>query len=195
MQTITKVYDTYKNAHKAVAELEKVGIPMADISVLANQAAREDYADEIIAEDTEVLPGMGLGAVVGGAAGLLTGLGLLAIPGLGPVVAVGWLATAALGAAAGGATGGIVGSLIDVNVPEDQAHVYSEAIRRGGTLVSVHTQDHNVAHVQAILGKHSPLDPGEQSIAYRDSGWSRFDPEAGPYEFSTTAAERDRGYV
>ena len=193
MQTITKVYDTYKKARGAVNELETAGIPMSEISVLANHQAGEEYGDFAeLEQGTEAGTGAGVGAAVGGAAGLLAGLGLMAIPGLGPVVAAGWLASTALGAAAGVATGGIVGSLIDSGVPEDQAHVYSEAVRRGGTLVSVQTEDHDIAKVQAILGNFIPLDPVEQAAAYRQSGWDRFDPSAAPYESTRAAAERDQ---
>ena len=193
MQTITKVYDTYKKARGAVNELETAGIPMSEISVLANHQAGEEYGDFAeLEQGTEAGTGAGVGAAVGGAAGLLAGLGLMAIPGLGPVVAAGWLASTALGAAAGVATGGIVGSLIDSGVPEEQAHVYSEAVRRGGTLVSVQTEDHDIAKVQAILGNFIPLDPVEQAAAYRQSGWDRFDPSAAPYESTRAAAERDQ---
>ncbi len=190
MQPITRVYDTYNNARKAVSELETVGVPMADISVLANQEVTRDYDDDN-SRDTEVGPGAGLGAVVGGAAGLLTGLGLMAIPGLGPVVAAGWLATTALGVVAGGATGGIVGSLIDAGVPEDHANIYSEAVRRGGTLVSVQTQDHNRVKVHSILDRFSPLDPVEQGVAYRNDGWNKFDPNGGAYGFVKNPVEHD----
>ncbi len=193
MQTITKVYDTYKKARGAVNELETAGIPMSEISVLANHQAGEEYGDFAeLEQGTEAGTGAGVGAAVGGAAGLLAGLGLMAIPGLGPVVAAGWLASTALGAAAGVATGGIVGSLIDSGVPEEHAHVYSEAVRRGGTLVSVQTEDHDIAKVQAILGNFIPLDPVEQAAAYRQSGWDRFDPSAAPYESTRAAAERDQ---
>jgi hypothetical protein len=190
MQTITKVYETYEKARDAVNELESAGIPMSSISVLANREVSQKYGD--VDEATEAGAGAGVGAVVGGAAGLLTGLGLLAIPGLGPVVAAGWLASTALGAVAGGATGGIVGSLINAGVPEDHAHVYSEAVRRGGTLVSVQAEDHNISEVQSILGNFMPLDPVEQGAAYRKSGWNQFDPDAAPYESTRTAAERTR---
>ena len=179
MQTITKAYETYDTAREAVNELEAAGIPMASISVLANRETGESQFD--VDDTTEAGTGASVGAVVGGAAGLLTGLGLLAIPGVGPVFAAGWLTTTAMGAVAGGAAGGILGSLIDVGVPEDHAHVYSEAVRRGGTLVSVQAGDHNVAEVRTILGKFMPLDPVAQGLAYRKTGWNKFDPAGAPY--------------
>lgn len=196
MQTITKAYDTYKKARGAVDELVTAGIPMWEISVLANHPAGEQYGDfSDLEQSTEAGAGAGVGAAVGGAAGLLAGLGLMAIPGLGPVVAAGWLASTALGVAAGGATGGIVGSLIDSGVPEEHANVYSEAVRRGGTLVSVKTEDHDIDKVQAILGNYSPLDPAEQAAAYRKTGWDNFDPNSAPYESTRIAAEREQRFI
>jgi hypothetical protein len=182
MQTITKAYDTYSKARGALDELLTAGVPISEISVLANHQAGEAYGDfSELEESTEAAAGAGVGAALGGTAGLLAGLGLMAIPGLGPVVAVGWLASTALGVVAGSATGGIVGSLIDSGVPEEHANVYSEAVRRGGTLVSVQTEDHDIAKVQEILGNNVPLDPVLQSAAYRSSGWNKFDPAAGPF--------------
>ena len=194
MQTITKVFETYKQAHNAVDALVAAGIPMPEISVLANREIGEQHVNfERHGEATDA--GAGIGAAVGGAAGLLTGLGFMAIPGLGPVVAVGWLASTALGAVAGGAAGGIVGSLINSGVPEKHAHVYSEAVRRGGTLVSVQAEDHNVEMVYAILNTFIPLDPVHKGATYRADGWDTFDPTAGPYELSRTAAARDQPYT
>src|SRR5665213_2976397 len=87
MQTITKVFETYKQARNAVDALVAAGIPMLEISVLANREIGEQYSDfEKPEEATEAGAGAGVGAAVGGAAGLLTGLGLMAIPGLGPVL-------------------------------------------------------------------------------------------------------------
>jgi hypothetical protein len=193
MQTITKVYHTYEKAHQAVNALEVAGIPISEISVLANRELSEKY--ENVADATEAGSGAGVGAAVGGAAGLLAGLGLMAIPGLGPVVAAGWLASTAVGAVAGGATGGIVGSLVDAGVPEEHAHVYSEAVRRGGTMVSVKAEDHDVETVHAVLDDFEPLDPVEQVASYRSSGWTGFDPAAAPYESTRTAAERERRFI
>ena len=190
MQTITKVYDRYHQARQAVSELEKAGIRSADISLVANKYVSEKYAD--VDDVSDAAAGAGLGAMVGGTAGLLAGLGLLAIPGLGPVVAAGWLASTAVGAIAGGATGGIIGALVDSGVPEEHAHVYSAAVRRGGTLLSVKVDESQVQRVHAILDRYQPLDPVRVREEYRRSGWERFDPKAEPYRLSETEIERMR---
>lgn len=176
MQTITKVFEHYDHAKQAVTDLEAAGFNSPDISLVANKKYAED--ESVPSEGTEAGAGAGIGAAAGGAVGLLTGLGLMAIPGVGPVVAAGWLASAAAGAVAGGAAGGIVGSLIGSGVPEEHAQVYSEALRRGGTLLSVNAQDNEVDRAHAILDKHQPLDPVELGAEYRRTGWDRFDPDA-----------------
>lgn len=184
MQTITKVYDRHEQARQAVNELEGAGIASSEISLLANKHVSEKYAD--VDNASEAAAGAGIGAVVGGTAGLLTGLGLLAIPGLGPIVAAGWLASTALGAVAGATTGGIVGALVDAGVPEEHAHVYSEAVRRGGTLLSVRTDEIRAEKVRSILDRYQPIDPA------RLGAGKQFDPKAAPYKLSKIEIESMR---
>ena len=190
MQTITKVYDRHEQARQAVSELEAAGIASADISLLANKHVSAQYDD--VDDASKAAAGAGIGAVVGGTAGLLAGIGLLAIPGLGPVVAAGWLASTALGAVAGGATGGIVGALVEAGVPEEHAHVYSEAVRRGGTLLSVKTDDSRADKVHSILDRYQPIDPAWQGAEYGKTGWKQFDPKAAPYKLNETETESIR---
>ncbi len=179
MQTLTRVYDTYGQAKTVVADLEAAGIPSSDINLIANKYICEETAH--IDEPSAAGPAAGVGAALGGTAGLLAGLGVLAIPGLGPVVAVGALAATAVGAAAGAATGGVVGALVSSGVPEEEAHVYCEAVRRGGTMVSTHVADRNAAFVEQIMNRHKPIDPLERRTAYRGEGWTRFEAAASPY--------------
>ncbi len=176
MQTITKVFDTYEQAERAVNALEMSGVHSADISIVANK--RNGNLASVDEENSAVGTGAGVGAAVGGAAGLLTGLGLMAIPGVGPVVAAGWLVSTALGAVAGGATGGIVGSLVSTGLDDDNAHIYSEAVRRGGALVAVKAEDGLVEQVHRILDGQGPLDPVALGSEYRKTGWSKFDANA-----------------
>ena len=129
---------------------------------------------------------------MGGGAGLLAGLGMLAIPGLGPVVAAGWLAALAVGAAAGAATGGIVGALIGSGIPEEHAHVYSESVRRGGTLVSARVPDSDAARIEGLLDRYKPIDPVARGADYRKDGWTTFDPAAPAYKPSQAEIERIR---
>ena len=188
MAVYSKVYDSYAQAESAVRDLEAAGIPSADISLVANRYVSEQYAD--VTEASATSTGIGFGAAAGGSAGLLAGLGLLAIPGLGPVVAAGWFAATAAGAAAGAATGGIIGALVDAGTSEPDAHVYSEAVRRGGTLLTVRTESASTSEIEAILARHQPIDPAVRRREYEQSGWREFDPAAKPY--TPSQAELDR---
>ena len=190
MPTTTKVYDSYSQARQAVSDLETAGIPSSKISLLANKYVSEKYDD--VDDVSEAATGAGIGALVGGTAGLLAGLGMLAIPGIGPVVAAGWLASTALGVAAGGATGGFIGALVDAGEPEERAHVYSEAVRRGGTLVSVKADDSQIGKAQSILNRHTPIDPTVRGAEFRKAGWKKFDPAAPAYRPSEAEIERIR---
>jgi len=138
--------------------------------------------------------GAGIGVAAGGGAGLLAGLGMLAIPGLGPVVAAGWLAATALGAAAGavagGAVGGMVGALTDSGVHEDDAHVYAESVRRGGSVVSVRVEERRRPEIEALLDRSGPVEMRARGDLYRSRGWSSFDAKAPAYTPAQIAEER-----
>jgi hypothetical protein len=190
MKTVSRVYDTYAQARDAVSAVEASGVPTSDVSLVANKYVSEKYAD--VHEVSAPAAGAGIGGAIGGGAGLLAGLGLLAIPGLGPVVAAGWLAATAVGAVAGAATGGLVGALVGAGVSETDAHVYSESVRRGGTLVSVRVKDEDASRVQGILDRYKPIDPAVRAAEYRKEGWATFDPNAPPYRPSEAEIERIR---
>jgi hypothetical protein len=194
MHTISHVYDSYGQASAAVRDLESAGIPPRDISVIANRYVSERYADVDDASATST--GAGIGVAAGGAAGLLAGLGLVAIPGLGPVVAAGWLASAAVGVVAGGVAGAGVGSIVDSlresGVADEHAHVYAESVRRGGTLVTARVADDRLAAANAIFARHEPIDYGARANVYRREGWERFDPNADPYTPSQAEINRIR---
>src|ERR1044071_6263058 len=164
--TISRLYDTHNDAQQAVRRLEAAGVPHSDISLVANNSDGWFSTGKKVDRDHDGIDdraegagkGAGIGAGVGGAAGLLAGLGLLAIPGLGPVVAAGWLAATAAGAAAGAATGGIVGALVDAGVDREHADVYSESIRRGGTMVTARVRDEEAPRVEAMMATYKPVD-------------------------------------
>ena len=201
-KTVSGLFDDYDDALTATNKLQSLGISREDVSLVANNS--DDWYDKrrttTTADGSEVgadaAGGAGIGAVLGGAGGALAGLGLLAIPGIGPVVAAGWLASTALGVAAGavagGAAGGIVGAMTSDGVPEKEAHVYAEGVRRGGTLVSARVPDDRVAEAQAILDENRRVDWTARDRDYRANGWSGFDEAAPVYSADEVARERTR---
>lgn len=126
------------------------------------------------------LLGGALGATVGTGVGLLAGLGLLAIPGLGPVVGAGWLASMAVGAVVGGAAGGIIGALTKAGVSKEDAPVYAEGIRRGGAVVSARAGEPDRQRIEEMLDR-SAVNIDERRAEYQKSGWRRFDANAPAY--------------
>lgn len=192
MKTIAGLFDDYSDGAAVVTTLEARGIPAEDISILSNtRDAIIDTGSTDTAKAGEA--GAGIGAAIGGAGGLLTGLGLLAIPGVGPVVAAGWLASlglgAAVGAAAGVAVGGLIGALANSGIPEEDAEIYAEAVRRGGTLVTAKVSEDQEEEAEAIFRAANAVDPDVRRDIYADDGWTRFDDTLEPYD---RVAENER---
>jgi hypothetical protein len=185
MRTITALFDTYDHAASAVRSLRDAGIDSADISLVANNVAGDIQSNDDMDAEEGAAAGAGVGAVAGGGAGLLAGLGAIAIPGIGPVIAGGWLVATAVGAlagaAVGGAAGGLLGALANAGVPEEEAHIYAEGIRRGGTLVSVRAEDSRADSVGAILRNAAGVDLDQRRADYLAEGWTGFDEEAPAY--------------
>ena len=190
MKTITRVYASYQQARQAVADLESAGVGSSDINLIANKYVCEET--EGLDSGSATAPSAGIGAALGGTAGLLAGLGILAIPGLGPVVAAGALAATAIGAAAGAVGGGVIGALVSAGVDEPEAHVYCEAVRRGGTMVSVRVRGENAEHLAEVMSHHRPIDASSRLADYRREGWTKFDPQAEPYVPSRAEIDRMR---
>jgi hypothetical protein len=176
-QIISALFDNYDDAAQAVGRLKVAGISEADISLVGgSQQMRSSGSpavgrpDDDTAEDAG--KGAAIGGVLGGGAGLLAGLGLLAIPGLGPVVAAGWLASTLLGATAGAATGGLIGALMHAGVPEEDAHAYAEGIRRGSTLVTARVDQSLLERARDILSDEGTVNMGKRVTAWRKEGWN-----------------------
>jgi uncharacterized protein (TIGR02271 family) len=188
MRTVVGLFNRFEDAQKVVQALRDGGFKGEDISLVARDRSGEytrylqgqkEGQTENIADGAAA--GAGVGAVLGGLGGILLGLGALAIPGIGPVVAAGPIAAGLAGAGAGAVAGGIVGALVDLGVPEDQANRYAEGIRRGGSLVTVRTQDEMANKAAQIMNRFNPVDVRGQSRQWQQNeNWSRFDANARP---------------
>jgi hypothetical protein len=204
--TLSRLYDDYATATQVLHELESAGVPASEISIVASNAdnwysGKGGTAPSSTTHDRNrngvddradgAATGASIGVAVGGVAGLLAGLGMIAIPGIGPVVAAGWFASTAAVAAAGGVAGGLLGALTEAGVSEEDAQVYAEGVRRGGTLLTVRVPEGERTRVEAILDR-SAVNIRERGMAYRQSGWSSFDPKAPAYTADQVRSERDR---
>ncbi len=137
------VYGMYRDiadADDAADRLIGTGFRVEDISILLPEnVGTKEFAHE---KHTKVPEGTATGAtaggVLGGTLGLLAGIGALAIPGVGPLIAAGPVMAALAGVGAGGVVGGVVGALVGIGIPEYEAKRYEGLIRDGGILMSVH---------------------------------------------------------
>lgn len=207
MKTIAGLFDNLDAAHAALRDLRELGLPGSDVSLVAHDAAGE-YGQSLSGTNKTATTadngdataaGAGMGAVLGGLTGMLVGLGALMIPGIGPVLAAGPLATvlsgligAGVGAVGGGLAGGLIGALVDMGVPEDQAQYYAEGVRRGGALVTARVGDKQESQVRGILNRHHAVDVEQRATDWRSGGWTGYDPTAQPYTREQVTAERSR---
>lgn len=164
---VSAVFDSHSEAETAVRELRQAGVRDSDLSVIARKGDGDgDYGGV----DTQDVDGKGdgalKGALMGGGAGVLLGIAALAIPGVGPLVAAGAIATsaipgaAAIGAGVGAVAGGLTGLLTDHGVSDEDAGYYEGRINEGGVFVSVDTADAGISAATA------------QDILYRYGGHS-----------------------
>jgi hypothetical protein len=137
------IYKTRGGVEGAVDALREADFRNTDISVMfPDNAGTKDFAHEKNTKAPEgAATGAGSGAVVGGTLGWLAGIGALAIPGVGPLIAAGPIVAALAGVGVGGAVGGITGALVGMGIPEYEAKRYEGRVKEGSILLSVHCDD------------------------------------------------------
>lgn len=197
--SIIAVYDEFQQAERAVEDLVNHGYRRENISLITNDSSGE-YQRYVESLDTDVDDddsmdadeGFGFGAVIG----TLTGLGIALLPGVGPVFALGPLGAAlisGIGAASGAATGGLVAGLTDIGADEDTAQLYSETVRRGGTLLVIRVAEENEDEVMSILNDYDPVDMEDRESSYRQENWLGFDEESDePYTVEQVQSYREQ---
>jgi hypothetical protein len=171
-RTVIGTFDTWETAERVLEDLLDRGFRRDEVSLLASR----DRAPHI--QTLESVGGSGSSvdaagsAAIGGLAGFVAGLAALAIPGIGPILAAGPLSAGLIGATVGAAAGGITGALRNHGVSDEDAEVYSEAVRRGATLVAVNTSDGKVQEATAIMNQHGAVDIDQRAETWRREGWT-----------------------
>ncbi|PPS40178.1 general stress protein [Chroococcidiopsis sp. TS-821] len=156
------VFSSYLDAEKAINDLRDRGFSMDKVSLIArDEATQDEIAGIDVNEVFENKAGEGAtagaltGGILGGITGLLVGLGSLVVPGVGPVLFAGEVASALTSAIAGGAvgvvTGGLFGALLGLGVPEERARIYNERVASGGYLVIVDGTTKDIINAETIL--------------------------------------------
>lgn len=196
-KTVVGLFDTRAEAEQVTQALVDSGVARDDISVVANDSANGTAVGDTSTTGDSAATGAATGAVgggvLGGALGLLVGLGALAIPGIGPIIAAGPIAaalgaagtTALVGAGIGAVSGGLLGALVGAGIPEEDAHYYAEGVRRGGTLVMARVDDTLTGTAYNVMQQYGAIDIENRGAEWRSSGWDRFNPEGGEWERSS----------
>jgi hypothetical protein len=171
------IYATPATAENAVDHLLTVGFTNSAISVLLpDDESTRAFAHEKNTKAPEgTATGVATGGLIGGTLGLLAGIGALAIPGVGPLIAAGPIMAALAGVGAGGAVGGVVGALVGMGIPEYEAKRYEGAVKGGGTLLSVHCDNSD----QIDAAKRALKDTGARDISATGEEGSRDSRDSG----------------
>lgn len=186
MKTVVGLYEDIADAQDAINDLVRSGFDRGNISLIAADRWTEGGKMTPVDDDTlltsdpmqlgsDVAAGMTTGSVVGGLGGVLLGLGALAIPGFGPIIAAGPLVAGLAGAGIGAAVGGLVGGLVNWGVPPEEAELYAESVRRGNILVGLKTDEATVSRATEIMNRYGPLDVQGRSEYWRSTGWAGYD--------------------
>ena len=165
------IFASREMAENGVDRLLAAGFRNEDISVLLqDNAGTKDFAHEKHTKAPEgTAAGAVAGGIVGGTIGVLAGIGLLAIPGLGPLVAAGPIIAALTGVGSGGVVGGIIGALVGMGIPEYEAKRYEGRIKEGGILLSVHCDNSDwVAKAKDVLRQTGAEDVSSANEAAAD---------------------------
>jgi hypothetical protein len=165
------IYSTRSAVENATDSLVKAGFPASDISVLLPESmggTKKMGAEKATKAPEGTAAGAATGGVIGGTLGVLAGVGLLAIPGLGPFIAAGPIMAGLAGLGVGGAVGGVAGALIGIGIPEFEAKRYETRLQKGGILLSVHCDtSEEIKRAKDILertGAEDVSSTGESSV-------------------------------
>jgi hypothetical protein len=196
IKTVVGSFDSLTEATNVAAALRAAGFLQSDINIVANNAQREGMRDSTSDKDVKTdhtsnaAKGAVAGGALGGAAGLAVSLMGLAVPGIGPILAAGPIATMLAGAGAGAVAGGLIGGLTELGVSPTHAGYYAEAVRRGGALVTLRADESRVDEAESIMRDHGAFDIEDRAAEWRRTGWEAYDPDAAPFTYDEI--ERDR---
>lgn len=177
-KTVIGLIDTPQETQSVVQDLMRNGFARDRIGLMASDKSTKTTGKRSSkkAKDGDAasgaMAGAGAGAALGGIAGLALSFVPLAIPGIGPILAAGPIAAALAGAGVGAVAGGLIGGLTNMGVPEDEAHYYAEGVRRGGTLVTVTTENEREVDIAVdTMKRHGAVDIEERAASWKKQGW------------------------
>jgi Heat induced stress protein YflT len=170
--TVVGMFGAQPSAERAIQSLKAAGFSEQQIGVAVRDRTQQEAMTE--ATGTQAAEGAATGAmsggVVGGVIGLLAGVGALAIPGIGPVIAGGALASTLAGAGIGAAAGGLLGALVGMGIPEEDARHFERGFQEGGVLVTVQAGSRSTEARQILYESEADLGSMGRSLTTGDAG-------------------------
>src|SRR6202051_2496592 len=170
--TVCRLYDSYADANRVILLLETAGVPPSETSVISNNSdtwysARETSNVVPVRKEgaSNKAEGAAIGAAIGATAATAASLvTLLEIPGVGAVVGAGWLAAMLGSMAIGGVAGGLLGALTNAGISEEDAQVFVEGVRRGGTVVAARVPQSELPRIVPIMNQAGVDLPGTREV-------------------------------
>jgi hypothetical protein len=185
MRTIVGVFGSLAQAERTAHDLENLGIPNSNISIVAgNDANRhKEYIEKAKRASTSAGAAAASGASFGGGVGLVAGLVALTIPGVGPVIAGGALTVLLAGLGIGAAGGGLIAAFHDMGISHEEAPIYEEAVRRGAVMLAAKVNDSLESDAVGVMVGHGARDLRDEADTWKDSGWRGPHADPHPYVF------------
>ncbi|HWE50173.1 MAG TPA: hypothetical protein VG273_10310 [Bryobacteraceae bacterium] len=183
MKTVAAVFPSLTQASRASRDLEKLGVPREDISLIAGNDSRrhDEYLEKARKASAPTEAAAASGASMGAGLGILATLAALAIPGVGAVYALGPLLTIFAGGGVGAATGGLIGAFHNMGISHEEAPIYEEAVRRGAIMIAAVVRDEVESAAVEALKRDGGVDVRDQKDPWNNAEWSGPDHDPHPY--------------
>ena len=174
MKTVAGVLPSLNEAGHACIDLEHIGVPREDISLIAGNdgSLHDEYLEKARKASTSTEAAAASTAAFGGGMGILAMLIAFAIPGVGPVLALGPMLTVLGAMGIGAAAGGLIGALHNMGISHEEAPLYEEAVRRGAVMVAARVDDRLEEEAVTVLKRHGARDVRDEADTWGHSGWS-----------------------
>ena len=185
MTNIVGVFSTLSEAERALIDIRALGIPKENIHLIAgnDKSQHDEYLKMAKKESTTTGSAALSGASFGGGIGIVASLVALAIPGVGPIIAAGPLATVLTGLGIGAAGGGVIAAFKNMGMPHEEAPLYEEAVRRGLILAIVQVDESSADEIRELMKLHGGRDVRDEADTWSAEKWSG--PSADPHPFTS----------
>jgi uncharacterized membrane protein len=185
MKTVAGIFPSMVEAHNVMHELEGLGVPEDALSIVAgNESDRhKEYLEKAKKASESTAAAAASGASFGGGMGILAMLAALSIPGVGPFVAAGAMATVLTGLGIGAVSGGLISAFHHMGISHEEAPLYEEAVRRGAIMLIAKVDDTVEPQVADLMRRGGARDIREEADTWRESGWKG--PHTDPHPYVT----------